>query len=101
MVINPYADQIDLPAGTPTSTINTILNIRAQAQAAAQRQQYAYDNQPNPWVVGIGSALNNFVYPFFKSQFIDLPYQEELNTYQTDNRIRADQAANAADLSRQ
>lgn len=91
MVINPYADTIDLPAGTPQSTINAILAIRDRAFSRPNQPEY------DPWAAGINQILQNvtgLAGNYINKNFIDLPYQQELNTYKTDEDIRRTQAVN-------
>lgn len=84
MVINPYADQIDFPAGTPASIINAVMAIRARRDA-----QQA---QPQWWETGINNVINgvtgNLVMPWLQNEFVNEPFQ----AFKTDENIRQRQA---------
>lgn len=87
--INPYADVLSFPPGTPPSVINAVLAIRARSDA--QKAQ-----QVDPWEQGINNiingATNKLLFPWLQNEFVNLPYQTDLKTMETDQAIRAYEA---------
>lgn len=70
IVINPYASQITFPPGTPTSLINTILQMNAANKASGGAQAAPW------WAQGFNSLINNVLTPYVQQELITTPYQQ-------------------------
>ena len=84
ITINPYADILNFPPGTPASVINAVLAMRSRNDAMA--------NQPNWWEQGINNVLTGFnkdlLTPWLQNNLVNLPYQTDLSTMRTDQAMR-------------
>ena len=86
--INPYADVLNFPPGTPASVINAVLMMNARNQQMK--------NQPSWWEQGfqdiLGGATKNLLFPWLQNEFVNLPYQTDLSHMKTEDAIRQAQA---------
>lgn len=84
ITINPYADVLNFPPGTPASVINAVLAMRSRNDAMA--------NQPNWWETGINNILTGFnkdlLTPWLQNNLVNLPYQTDLSTMRADQAMR-------------
>lgn len=92
--INPYADQLIFPPGTPASVMNMVLQMRARNDALKAQQ----NAQPEWWETGINGlmagATNQLLFPWLKNEFVNAPYEKEMGAFKTDEAIRLNQAQN-------